>query len=164
MTRTNEQLACLPVAYGTALGMLERAEVSDGETMLVTGASGGVGLPRVQPTAARGANVVAVSSTEKADRGRDAGAMAVVSRHTGDLAGPVTNLVPSGLELPPTSWGPGIEALMPLVRDGSHWVIARTVAGPVVSFDLRRLYLRNLRLIGSSMHTRVHFAKLVDIA
>jgi D-arabinose 1-dehydrogenase-like Zn-dependent alcohol dehydrogenase len=38
------------------------------------------------------------------------------------------------------------------------------VAGPVVSLDLRRLYLHNLRLIGSSMHTRAHFAKLVDVA
>lgn len=34
----------------------------------------------------------------------------------------------------------------------------------MVSFDLRRLYLHNLRLIGSSMHTRQHFAKLVEVA
>jgi D-arabinose 1-dehydrogenase-like Zn-dependent alcohol dehydrogenase len=30
--------------------------------------------------------------------------------------------------------------------------------------DLRRLYLHNLCLIGSSIHTRGHFAKLVDLA
>jgi len=60
--------------------------------------------------------------------------------------------------------GPGIEQLMPLLRDDGRWVIAGAVAGPIVSFDLRRLYLHNLRLIGSSMHTREHFAKLVDVA
>ncbi|WP_198411912.1 alcohol dehydrogenase catalytic domain-containing protein [Cryobacterium sp. TMT1-19] len=40
---SDEQLACLPVAFGTAIGILERANVRGGETVLVTGASGGVG-------------------------------------------------------------------------------------------------------------------------
>src|SRR5699024_6402559 len=42
---TDEELATLPTAYGTALGMIERGGVQAGETVLVTGASGGVGLP-----------------------------------------------------------------------------------------------------------------------
>jgi NADPH:quinone reductase-like Zn-dependent oxidoreductase len=33
-----------------------------------------------------------------------------------------------------------------------------------VEFDLRRLYLHNVQLIGSSMHTRVHFRRLVALA
>lgn len=60
--------------------------------------------------------------------------------------------------------GPGLEQLMPLLRDDGRWVIAGAVAGAVVPFDLRRLYLHNIRLIGSSMHTREHFAKLVALA
>lgn len=43
-------------------------------------------------------------------------------------------------------------------------VIAGAVAGPVVQFDLRRLYLHNLQMIGSSMHTREHFQKLIQVA
>lgn len=162
---SDEQLACLPVAYGTAMGMLERAELADGETVLVTGASGGVGLALVQLAAARGATVVAVSSAAKADRVRDAGASSVVSRDAGDLASQVANLAPSGLDaVADVAAGPLIDPLMPLVRDDGRWVIAGAVAGPVVTFDLRRLYLHNLRLIGSSMHTREHFAKLVEVA
>jgi len=53
---------------------------------------------------------------------------------------------------------------MPLLRDDGRWVIAGAVGGPVVPLDLRRLYLHNRRLIGSSMHTRQHFAKLVHVA
>lgn len=45
---SDEQLAALPVSYGTALGMLERAGIRAGETIVVTGASGGVGLALVQ--------------------------------------------------------------------------------------------------------------------
>jgi len=43
-------------------------------------------------------------------------------------------------------------------------VIAGAVAGPVVAFDLRRLYLHQRVMIGSSMHTPAQFAELVDRA
>lgn len=76
---SDEELACLPVAYGTAMGMLERAEVRAGETVLVTGASGGVGLALVQLAAARGAEVVAVTGAVKAGAVKEAGATQVVS-------------------------------------------------------------------------------------
>jgi NADPH:quinone reductase-like Zn-dependent oxidoreductase len=162
---SDEQLACLPVAYGTAMGMLERARLRAGETVLVTGASGGVGLALVQLAAARGADVVAVTSSAKAASLIDAGATHVVSRDVGDLAEQVTTAVPTGLDaVADVVGGPGIEQLMPLLRDDGRWVIAGAVAGPIVSFDLRRLYLHNIRLIGSSMHTREHFAKLVGVA
>ncbi|NEC52523.1 zinc-binding dehydrogenase, partial [Actinospica acidiphila] len=75
---TDDQLASLPTAYGTALGMIERARMREGETVLVTGASGGVGLAAVQIARARGARVVAVSSGPKTDAVREAGADAVV--------------------------------------------------------------------------------------
>jgi NADPH:quinone reductase-like Zn-dependent oxidoreductase len=162
---SDDELACLPVAYGTAMGMLERAGVRAGETVLVTGASGGVGLALVQLAAARGADVVAVTSGAKTGAVGDAGATHVVSRDAVDLAEQVDRAVPAGLDaVADVAGGPGIEQLMPLLRDDGRWVIAGAVAGPVVSLDLRRLYLHNLRLIGSSMHTREHFAMLVDVA
>ena len=40
-------------------------------------------------------------------------------------------------------------------------MIAGAVAGAVVSLDLRRLYLHNVSLIGSSMHTPAHFDRLL---
>jgi NADPH:quinone reductase-like Zn-dependent oxidoreductase len=162
---TDEELACLPVAYGTAMGMLERAGLRGGETLLVTGASGGVGLALVQLAAARGAHVVAVTSSAKAGALADAGATQVVCRDAGDLAEQVTAAVPAGLDaVADVAGGPGIVQLLPLLRDDGRWVIAGAVAGAVVPFDLRRLYLHNRRLIGSSMHTREHFAKLVELA
>ena len=162
---SDEQLSCLPVAYGTAMGMLERADLQAGETVLVTGASGGVGFALVQLAAARGAEVVAVTSGDKATEVTAAGASRVVSRDAGDLADQVADAVPDGLDaVADVAGGPAIDQILPLLRDDGRWVIAGAVAGAVVPFDLRRLYLHNLRFIGSSMHTRVHFAKLVDVA
>ncbi|WP_331459406.1 zinc-binding dehydrogenase [Saccharothrix sp. NRRL B-16348] len=162
---TDDQLACLPVAYGTAMGMLERADLRAGEAVLVTGASGGVGLALVQLAAARGAHVLAVTSSAKADLVAEAGASRVVTRDVGDVAEQVRAIVPSGLDaVADVAGGPDLAALLPLLRDDGRWVIAGAVAGPVVTFDLRRLYLHNIALIGSSMHTREHFAKLVETA
>ncbi|MFD9541519.1 zinc-binding dehydrogenase [Streptomyces sp. NPDC060022] len=164
---SDQELAALPVAYGTALGMLERSHIRSGETVLVTGASGGVGLALVQLAAARGARVVALTSASKAAALQEAGAAAVLSREADpvELRGRLRELAPEGLDaVADVAGGPWLEQFLPALRDGARWVIAGAVAGPVVTFDLRRLYLHNLSLIGSSMHTRAHFASLADLA
>jgi NADPH:quinone reductase-like Zn-dependent oxidoreductase len=164
---SDEELAALPVAYGTAMGMLERAHLKKGETVLVTGASGGVGFALVQLAAARGARVVALTSGAKAEMVRDAGAEVTVSRDVdpAELHRELSAAAPGGLDaVADVAGGPWLERVLPALRDGARWVIAGAVAGPVVSFDLRRLYLHNLSLIGSSMHTRAHFAELAELA
>jgi len=162
---SDEQLACLPVAFGTAIGMLERASVRSGETVLVTGASGGVGLALVQLAAARGAHVLAITSGSKGDAVLANGASRVFNRDSPDALDRIRAAAPRGLDVvADIAGGPGLAAMMPLLRDNGRWVIAGAVAGPVVEFDLRRLYLHNVQLIGSSMHTRVHFRRLVELA
>lgn len=162
---TDAQLACLPVAFGTAIGMLDRAGVHDGETVLVTGASGGVGLALVQLAAARGAHVLAITSGSKGDAVLANGAAQVFNRDSPDILDRIKAAAPSGLDVvADIAGGPGLSAMMPMLRDNGRWVIAGAVAGPVVEFDLRRLYLHNVQLIGSSMHTRVHFRRLVELA
>ncbi len=162
---SDEQLACLPVAFGTAIGMLERASVRSGETVLVTGSSGGVGLALVQLAAARGAHVLAITSGSKGDAVLANGAAQVFNRDSPDVLARIRAAAPHGLDVvADIAGGPGLAAMMPLLRDNGRWVIAGAVAGPVVEFDLRRLYLHNVQLIGSSMHTRVHFRRLVGLA
>lgn len=161
---SDEQLAALPVAYGTAMGMVERAGITAGETVVVTGASGGVGLALVQLAEARGARVIAVTSGGKAADVLAAGASQTVDRD-GDLAEQIARHSPGGVDaVADVVGGPLIAQLMPLVRDDGRWVVAGAVAGAVVEFDLRRLYLHNISLIGSSMHTREHFAALLRTA
>ena len=49
-------------------------------------------------------------------------------------------------------------------RDHGRIVVAGGFAGPVVTLDLRRLYLGQKRIIGSTIHTREHFARLATLA
>jgi NADPH:quinone reductase-like Zn-dependent oxidoreductase len=143
--------------------------------VLVTGASGGVGAALVQLAAARGAHAYAETSAAKADAVMKLGASGVILRDAGaagsaenaaaagDVAAQVRALGPLDA-VADVAGGPLLADLLPLLRDDGRWVIAGAVAGAVVQLDLRRLYLHNIRLIGSSMHTRPHFAELVRTA
>ena len=61
-----EIAAALSVTYGTSIYALkQRANIQPGETLLVLGASGGVGLATVQLGKAMGAKVIAAASTQE---------------------------------------------------------------------------------------------------
>ncbi|MGW6792648.1 zinc-binding dehydrogenase [Streptomyces chartreusis] len=161
---TDDQLAALPTAYGTALGMIERGRLRKGETALVSGASGGVGLAAVQIARARGARVLAISSGSKIDAVRDAGAHEVVDRAR-DLAGQICVAAPEGIDVVlDVVAGDLVSDGLPLLREGGRWVIAGALGGFRVTFDVRRLYLHNAQVIGSAMHTPTHFRLLMDLA
>jgi NADPH:quinone reductase-like Zn-dependent oxidoreductase len=159
------ELAALPIAYGTALGMLERGSVTGEHTVLVTGASGGVGLAAVQLAHARGARVVAVCSGAKAEAVRAAGADDVVDRNRGQVLADAAEAAPVGYDVvvdvvAGAAVGPGLG----LLRAGGRWVVAGALDGWAVDLDVRRLYLANLSLVGSTMHTPRVFDRLVEIA
>lgn len=159
------ELACLPISYGTALGMVDRGGFGEGDTVLVTGASGGVGLAAVQVAVARGARVVAVSSAGKLEQVREAGADVVLDRGAGDLAETVRDAAPQGVDgAVDVVAGPLLGRLTDLLAPGGRWVVAGALGGHDVSLDVRALYLNNLRLVGSTMHTPTQFAELVAMA
>ncbi|WP_411282127.1 NADPH:quinone oxidoreductase family protein [Gemmatimonas sp.] len=61
-----EVAATLPLAFGTAMhALIDRAKIAKGETLLVLGASGGVGLAAVMIGKALGARVIAAASTDE---------------------------------------------------------------------------------------------------
>ncbi len=82
-----ETAAALPMTYGTSLYALkQRAELKEGETLLVLGAAGGVGLATVELGKAMGAKVIAAASTqEKIDLCKKHGADEVFIYPTGKL-------------------------------------------------------------------------------
>ncbi|MGW6056782.1 zinc-binding dehydrogenase [Streptomyces sp. NPDC055189] len=161
---TDDQLATLPTAYGTALGMIERGRLRKGETALVSGASGGVGIAAVQIARARGARVVAISSGAKIDAVRDAGAHEVIDR-AGDVTEQLRAAAPEGIDVAlDVVAGELVGDGLPLLREGGRWVIAGALGGYDVTFDVRRLYLHNAQVIGSAMHTPTHFGLLMDLA
>ena len=159
---TDQELACLPVAYGTALGMLERARLAPQERLLVTGASGGVGMALVQLGRAYGAEVTAITNESQRDTVARFGAHTVLIRPSEGIVVPAGS--PAFDVIADVVGGELFLELVSTLREGGRVVIAGAVSGPVVSLDLRRFYLHQRRLIGSSMHTPAHFERLAALA
>ncbi|MFT5202263.1 MAG: NADPH:quinone reductase-like Zn-dependent oxidoreductase [Candidatus Aldehydirespiratoraceae bacterium] len=155
---TDIELASFPCAYSTAEAMLHRVGLADGETVLITGASGGVGSAAVQLAKRRGATVIGVASQSKwdevralgADRllGRDADVVAELGRDSLDV---VVDVVA----------GPTWPALLDVLRRQGRYVCAGAIAGPIVELDVRTLYLKDLTLLGSTYQPREVFENLV---
>ncbi|MEO0563609.1 MAG: zinc-binding dehydrogenase [Chloroflexota bacterium] len=156
---SDAELATFPTAYLTAEHMLERASVTSGETILVTGASGGVGSALLQLITARGARAIAVVGRGKEDRATNLGAVHVVSRHTENLTADITGFTIDVAA--DVVGGPQFPQLMEIVRPGGRVVTCGAIASPQVEIDLRTLYLNHITLIGSTLGTQANFARLV---
>jgi NADPH:quinone reductase-like Zn-dependent oxidoreductase len=157
------ELASVPCSYATAEHMLHRADVRDGQWMLVTGASGGVGRALIQLARRRGARVVAVTSRVKVDAVLALGADAALDRDRDDLAAAVADATGGGVDVfADVVGGPLFAALLDTVRRGGHYVCAGAIAGPEVTLDLRTLYLGDLTFHGATVLPPDVFADLVS--
>ena len=85
--RTFEEGSALLLTYATAIhALIDRGRLEAGQTLLVLGAAGGVGIAAIEIGKALGARVIAaVSSDEKAQAARDAGADDAIVYPTGEL-------------------------------------------------------------------------------
>jgi NADPH:quinone reductase-like Zn-dependent oxidoreductase len=161
---SDAELATFPTAYVTSLRMLNRARVSAGETVLVTGASGGVGSGLVQLARLRGARVIALVGSGKEHQARALGAEFVITRDAENLPAAVAKAAGGRpIDVVADVVGGDVFAdLLNVLRPMGRYVTAGAIAGPVVRLDLRTLYLKQLELIGSTMGTHEEFANLVE--
>lgn len=155
---TDVELASFPCSYATAENMLTRADVVSGETVLVTGASGGVGSAAVQLARARGAKVIAVTSPAKAKALAELGALKTLNRNDDYVATLGANSVDVVIDLVA---GPKWASLLDVLRPGGRYAVAGAIAGPQVELDVRTLYLKDLSLLGCTILGPKVFANLV---
>lgn len=155
---TDVELAAFPCSYSTAENLLTRASVGSGETVLVTGASGGVGSAVIQLARARGAEVVAVTSPSKASSLRDLGAVKTVSRDDDLVAALGRDAVDVVIDLVA---GPKWPQLLEVLRPKGRYAVSGAIAGPIVELDVRTLYLKDLSFFGCTVLEPEVFGNLI---
>ena len=155
---TDIQLASFPCSYSTAENMLTRSGVKEGETVLVTGASGGVGSAAVQLARARNATVIAVTSPKKADDLLKLGAAKTIGRDEAPAPTLGQSCVDVVIDLVA---GPKFPSLLDILRPGGRYAVAGAIGGPIVQLDVRTLYLKDLSFFGCTKLEPQVFGKLV---
>jgi NADPH:quinone reductase-like Zn-dependent oxidoreductase len=152
------ELASIPCSYSAAENMLSRAAVSAGDTVVVTGASGGVGSAAVQLAARRGARVIALAAPAKHDEVGALGADEVLPRDV-DLIGLMgRKSVDVVIDV---VGGPMWSQLLAVLRPGGRYATSGAIGGPWVELDLRTLYLNDLTLVGCTVLDDDVFENLV---
>jgi NADPH:quinone reductase-like Zn-dependent oxidoreductase len=157
-TLTDTELASFPCSYSAAENMIERAGVRAGQSVVVTGSSGGVGSAAVQLVRRRGATVIAIAAAEKADEVRALGASRVLPRDAdiGSILDRET--VDAVID---SVGGPGFPTLLNILKRGGRYAVVGAIAGPIVELDLRTLYLKDLALLGCTVLEPQVFSNLV---
>jgi NADPH2:quinone reductase len=143
------QGAALPMNYLTVdFALQHRTQLREGETILVQGAAGGIGVATTQLARALGARVIAVvSSADKEQTARDSGADEVVVGM--DFKGPVKDLTGGrGVDvvMDPVGGERFTDSLRCLTREGRLLVVGFTAGIPEVKMN--RLLLNNISVVG----------------
>ena len=161
---SDAELATFVCAYMTAENMLDTAGVTKNDTVLVTGASGGVGTALIQLVHARGARVVALTSKEKMESVNTLSPAAVIDRNDSNLRDSLfARLGQDKVDVvADVVAGKQFSNYLSVLRSHGRYVTAGAIGGPVVNFDVRTLYLRFLTFYGVSCGMPWHFEKILE--
>lgn len=144
-----DQAAGFMVAYGTShLALTHRARLKAGETLLVLGAAGGVGLTAVEIGARLGAKVVAVArGPEKLEVARAAGASVLIDSEGADLKAAFKAL--GGVDVVYDAVGePAASAALRALKPEGRFVVIGFAGGGVPQFPANILLVKNIDVIG----------------
>lgn len=163
---TDAELATFPTSYDTAEEMLVRARLGEGETVVITGAAGGVGTALIQLSKVRGAKVIAIASGGKEDRILELGADHFVARDSGDVLAAVRAITgEKGADVVvDVVGGPMYGDLLKMLSRGGRYSTAGAIAGPMQQMDLRDLIYKDLEMYGITCPLPSTFERVVRLA
>ncbi|NOJ11945.1 alcohol dehydrogenase family protein [Vibrio splendidus] len=158
-TMSDVELASFPCSYSTAENMLTRANVTEGDRVLISGASGGVGSAAIQLAKARGAHVIAITSPSKNQQLLELGADEVVARDADLVKALGANSVNVVIDLVAgDKWPQFLEVL----KRRGRYAVSGAIGGAMVELDVRTLYLKDLSFFGCTVLEPQVFQNLVN--
>ncbi len=151
--------AGLQVAWGTShIALTQRARITSGETLLILGASGGVGLSAVTLGKILGARVIAVArGAEKLAIARDAGADITIDSETDDIREAVIAAGRADVVYDAVG-GAQAEAAFRACNPGARFLLIGFASGDIPEFKPNHTLVKNIDLIGMNWSAYWKFA------
>jgi acryloyl-coenzyme A reductase len=146
-------------AVGTILNAIrEVGRLAPGESALVTGAGGGLGMHAVQLARLAGAQVVAqTTSAEKADLIRSLGAHEVIVHSRGEDFSAAVRATTGGEGVDVAIDNVGSQLFEPIRRSmgvGGRWIMIGQLTGQFVPFNPAQLFLKSVSMLSATSTTR----------
>jgi NADPH:quinone reductase-like Zn-dependent oxidoreductase len=161
-----EEAAAIPLAGLTAYrALVTRAQVQRGETVLVTGIGGGVATFALLIAAHLGARVIVTSSSDaKLERAGRLGAAGGVNYTNEAWAKEAQALCDGGPDVIVDSAGRDVfPALLDIVKPGGRIVTFGATTGSASAIEVRRVFWKQLSILGSTMGTPDEFAAMLAL-
>lgn len=149
------QAAVLPETVFTVFAnVFEGGGLKAGETLLIHGATSGIGVTAIQMAKAAGAKVIATSrGADKAKAAKTLGADISLDASADDLEAQIK--AAGGADVVLDMVGRDYAALnLNSLNVGGRWVVIASLTGAKVEMDLQRIMLKRLTLTGSTLRSR----------
>ena len=153
------EAAALPEAFATAyLNLFIEGKIKEGDTLLVTGGNSGLASVMIRMAKAFGIRVITtVRSDEKMEAIADLGADVIVNTKKEDLVEVLKQQLEEGHPVDVAIDCVGGEIVGKCVhylKHGARWIMIASLSGFHTEIDLKNIYVRNVRLIGSTLRSR----------
>ena len=156
---TMAEAAAIPEAFATSyLNLFTEGKIKSGETLLVTAGASGLASVMIPMAKSFGIRVITtVRKAEQVDAIRPLGADIIVNTREQDL----TEVLKAELEA-----GRGVDVAidclggeqmgrcLPYLSRGARWIMIASLAGALTEVDLKNVFVRNIRIIGSTLRSR----------
>ena len=162
-----EEAAAFPLVFETAYRMLvTKAQLREGEWVLLWGIGSGVALAALAIAKALGARTLVTSSSdEKLERARELGADAIVNHVSGDVRAAVKEATEGkGVDVVVEHVGEATwQTSLQSARAGGRIVVCGATSGPNPPAALHRIWWKQLTIYGSTMGTREDFEAAYEL-
>ncbi|MBQ7338152.1 MAG: NAD(P)H-quinone oxidoreductase [Clostridia bacterium] len=153
------EAAAMPEAFATAyLNLFYEGGIRSGDTLLVTAGASGLASVIIPMAKAFGIRVITtVRSDSKAKRIAPLGADRIVNTKTTSLAEVLREELEGGHGVDVAIdcvGGAEMGACLPYLNRGARWIMIAALGGEMTEIDLKNIYVRNIRIIGSTLRSR----------
>ena len=156
---TMVEAAAMPEAFATAwLNLFTEGKAKAGDTLLITGGNSGLASVTIRLAKAFGLRVIAtVRSARKAEAIRALGADRIVDTSQMSLVDALKEELAQGHGVDIAMDCLGGEMMgkcLPYLNHGARWIMIAALAGTKTEIDLKNIYVKNVRIIGSTLRSR----------
>lgn len=162
---SDEQAATLSISYLTAWNIVKKLHLKENDTVLIYGASGGLGMAMIQISKALGIRTIStISDDSKLNFVYDIGSDYVINRKKKEIA----------LEVEKITQGIGVDAVVDnagqktlntsinSVRKGGKIAMCGTTSGSEANFQIRTFYSKQIQLFGILIGSKLELLELIN--